>query len=99
MMPIKFTETIHDIFKINVAFNTQPRSELSICPCKVQGHLSANFANSKYVIITLHFYQYYTNPTIQNYKNNVCEWFRSKFRECIVILIVKLQARSELRVS
>ena len=64
MMPIKFTETIHDVLKIHVASNTQPRQELSIGPCKVKGHLSANFAKSKYVM--LHFCQYHTNRTIQN---------------------------------
>ena len=57
MMSIKFTETetIHDVVKIHVLFNTQPRQELSICPCKVKGHLSANFAKSKYVMLMLHF--------------------------------------------
>ena len=34
MMPIKFTETSQDVFKIHVAFKIQPRQELSICPCK-----------------------------------------------------------------
>ena len=29
MMPIKFTDTIHDVLKIHVAFNAQPREEQS----------------------------------------------------------------------
>ena len=41
MILIKVTETIQDVPKIHVAFNTQPRQELSICPCKVKGHFSA----------------------------------------------------------
>ena len=44
MIPIKFTETIQDVLKIHVAFNTQPTQELSLCSCKIKGHLSANFA-------------------------------------------------------
>ena len=96
MMPIEFTETIHDVPKIDVAFNTQPRQELSICTCKAKGHFSANFAKSKYEMLMLHFCQYHTNPTIQTYKN-VCKWCKSKFKQCIVILIVQLQAWSGLK--
>ena len=50
MMPNQFTETIHDVDEIHVLFNTQPRQELSICLCKVKGHLSAKFAKSKNVM-------------------------------------------------
>ena len=49
MIPIKFTETIQDVLKIHATFNTQLVQELCMCPCKVKGHLSANFTKSKYV--------------------------------------------------
>ena len=68
MIPIKFTETIQDLLQIHDAFNTQPRQELSICPCKIKCHLSANFAKSKYVMVMLNFCQYHNHPIIQNYK-------------------------------
>ena len=55
MIPIKFTETIHNIPKIHVSFKTYPIQELSICSCKVKGNLNANFAKSKNEIILLHF--------------------------------------------
>ena len=54
-IPIKFTETIQYVLKVLVAFITQPRKELSMCPCKVKTHLSANFAKSKNVMLTLYF--------------------------------------------
>ena len=44
---ITFTDTIQDVLKILVACITSPRQELSICPCKVKGHLSANFTKKK----------------------------------------------------
>ena len=47
MMPIKFTETIHDVLKMHAAFKIQPRQELSIWPRQVKGHFSANFAKTK----------------------------------------------------
>ena len=59
--------TIQDVLKIHVAFDSQPKQELNVCPCKVKGHLSANFAKLKYVMLMLHFCQYSTNPTTQNY--------------------------------
>ena len=72
----------------HVALNTQPRLELSICSCKVKGHLSAFFAKSKYVMLMLHFCQYNTNPEIQNNKKKYAdEWVRSKSKQWIVILI------------
>ena len=55
MIPIKFIETIQDVLMMRFAFNTQPRQELSICLCKIKGHLSANFAKSKYVTLMLYF--------------------------------------------
>ena len=57
MIPIKFTETIQNILKIHFVFNDNLvyRQELSICLCKVEGHLSANFARSKYELLMLHF--------------------------------------------
>ena len=33
----------------------------------VKGHLSADFAKSKYVMLMLHFCKYHTNPTIHNH--------------------------------
>ena len=44
MLPIKFIETIHGAPKIHVAFNTEPRQDLSILTCKFEGHLCANIA-------------------------------------------------------
>ena len=41
---IKFTDTIQDVLKILVACITRPRKQLSVCPCIVKCHLSANFA-------------------------------------------------------
>ena len=40
---IAFPDTIKDVLKILVACITSPRQELIICPCKIIGHLSANF--------------------------------------------------------
>ena len=74
MIFIKFTETIQNVLKIHVAFNTQPRLELSICTCKAKGHLSANFTQSKYVMVMLHFCQYHANPTIENYISKNTSW-------------------------
>ena len=71
-MPIKFTETMQDVIMLHVAFNTQPRQELGICPCKVKGHKSSNFAKSMYVPLMLNFYQYHNNQLIQNYKKKTC---------------------------
>ena len=65
MISIKFT--IQDVLKIYVAFNSQPRQELNVCPCKVKGRFSANLAKFKYVMLMLHFCQYSTNQTIHNY--------------------------------
>ena len=39
---------------------------MSICLCKVKGHLSANFAKSKYICCCI-FCQHHTNLTILNY--------------------------------
>ena len=61
MMTIKFTETIHDVLKIHVAFNTQPRQILSICQCKVKGHISHDQSMQCLCCI---FCQYHTNPTM-----------------------------------
>ena len=65
MISNKFTETIQDVLKIYVSCNTQQRQELSICLFKVKGHLSANFAKSKYAMLMLHFCQYHANPATQ----------------------------------
>ena len=75
MMPIEFTETSQDVFKIHVAFKTQPRHELIICLCKVKCHVSANFAKSKYVMLTLHF----LSVSYQSSYKTACEWVRSEF--------------------
>ena len=96
MMTIKFTETIHDVLKIHVAFNTQPRQKLSICQCKVKG---LYIARSKYAMFMLHFLSVSYQSNNVKLKKTVCEWFRSKFKQCIVILKVQLQVWSGLKVS
>ena len=62
MVPIKVTETIQDVLKIHVAFNTQPRQELSICPSKVKCHFSAFLkikacnVNAAFLSVSMHNY-------------------------------------------